>query len=347
MLLEIAMGIGFAALYWWGVEQSGLLPVPGLQKPPASALRVTHATLHLSLLSHLILMCLMTVATFIDIDEKTIPDGVTLPGTLIGLTMAALFPYSLLPSETFVVVRPFTLYFTYLHIGSPNNWPPLLDGGLPQFGSLAIGLGCFWCWCFALLPRAWYGRFGFRRALRYFIAKILRDLLSWIVLAVAITGGICITGVWWLAGVWWQGLLTSLVGMVAGAGVVWSVRLVGTAVLKKEAMGFGDVTLMAMIGAFVGWQPSLIIFFLAPLAGLLVGGIGWLLTRENVIPYGPFLCLATACVVVGWSDVWSVFRVKVFALGWLLPIMMLCCLAAMAILLALLQLLKSLFARAR
>ena len=60
----------------------------------------------------------------------------------------------------------------------------------------------------------------------------------------------------------WAALLTALVGLVAGGGIVWVVRLIGAVALRREAMGFGDVTLMAMVGAFVGWQASLIVFFM-------------------------------------------------------------------------------------
>ena len=42
---------------------------------------------------------------------------------------------------------------------------------------------------------------------------------------------------------------------------MWAVRIIGTLTLRQEAMGFGDVTLMAMIGAFTGWQSTLLIFF--------------------------------------------------------------------------------------
>ena len=65
----------------------------------------------------------------------------------------------------------------------------------------------------------------------------------------------------------WAGLLTALVGLVGSGGIVWAVRLIGTAALRREAMGFGDVTLMMMIGTFLGWQACLIAFFLAPFAG--------------------------------------------------------------------------------
>ena len=68
-------------------------------------------------------------------------------------------------------------------------------------------------------------------------------------------------------------------------------------------MGFGDVTLMAMIGAFLGWQPCLIIFFLAPFAGLVIGVLRLILFRDREIPYGPFLCLATLVVIVAWARI--------------------------------------------
>ncbi len=54
--------------------------------------------------------------------------------------------------------------------------------------------------------------------------------------------------------------------MLAFGGVIWAVRVLGRWTLRMEAMGFGDVTLMAMIGTYMGWQASLVVFFLAPLA---------------------------------------------------------------------------------
>ena len=70
-------------------------------------------------------------------------------------------------------------------------------------------------------------------------------------------------------------------------------------------MGFGDVTLMAMIGAFLGWQACLIVFFLAPLAGLVLGLVQLILRRGKHIPYGPFLCLAALATIVGWATIWN------------------------------------------
>ncbi|OHB83653.1 MAG: hypothetical protein A2V98_25005 [Planctomycetes bacterium RBG_16_64_12] len=93
-------------------------------------------------------------------------------------------------------------------------------------------------------------------------------------------------------------------------------------------MGFGDVTLMAMIGAFLGWQPCLIVFFLAPFAGLVVGLMSLILRRGPEIPYGPFLCLATLVVLVRWAALWQ-FTEPIFALGGILVLVLFLCLALM------------------
>ena len=80
-------------------------------------------------------------------------------------------------------------------------------------------------------------------------------------------------------------------------------------------MGFGDVTLLAMIGAFLGWQAAVIVFFLAPVAAVVVA-VGRLLLRgEKEILFGPFLCLAAAATVLAWPTLWDYFD-RYFALGW-------------------------------
>ena len=118
---------------------------------------------------------------------------------------------------------------------------------------------------------------------------------------------------------------------------MWLVRIIGKAVLGLEAMGFGDVTLMAMIGAFLGWQACLMIFFLAPIAGTVIGVTQLLMRRKNEIRYGPFLCLAALVTIVRWSTIWESFR-DVFALGWLIPATMAGCLLLMVPLLFLVRL---------
>lgn len=115
----------------------------------------------------------------------------------------------------------------------------------------------------------------------------------------------------------WHGLAVSLAGLIVGGGLVWLVRVVGTWGLKREAMGDGDVVLMAMVGSFVGWQPVVIAFFLAPLFVFAVLIARMTLRISDEIPYGPYLSLGTLATVLGWRWLWPSFE-RIFQLGLLL-----------------------------
>ena len=117
----------------------------------------------------------------------------------------------------------------------------------------------------------------------------------------------------------WHGLAVSVAGLVVGGGSVWVVRILGQWVLKREAMGFGDVILMATIGSFLGWQPTLIVFFLAPLCALVVVAACLVFRRDREIPYGPYLSLATLVVIVGWKQIWPATE-RFFSLGLFVPV---------------------------
>jgi prepilin signal peptidase PulO-like enzyme (type II secretory pathway) len=343
MLVELGMGVGFAALYAWEVGAAGLLP-PGF---PRALFPTLPAVLHCQYFAHLALIALMLVASLIDCDEKNIPDAITVPGTLVGLLLAALCPWSLLP----VPCRLFNgaPFVDFLRLTTPatapGGCPPLL-AGFPNWVSLAIALGCFWAWCAALSPRSWHSRHGRRRAMQLCLARLVRSRASYVLLGLALVGAAGIAAAWVLGGLHWDALLTALVGMAASGGLVWLVRILGTAALGKEAMGFGDVTLMAMLGAFLGWQACLIVFFLAPLLGLVLGLVQLLLRRGSEIPYGPFLCLAALATIIYWAAIWN-WALPLFILGSLLPLLLLGCLVLMVLMLLGLRLLKSLVIRRR
>jgi prepilin signal peptidase PulO-like enzyme (type II secretory pathway) len=336
MLIELLCGAGAAALYAWEVEQQALIPTR--LDPPLAGIEVL---LHVQYLVHGLLICLLVVASFIDLDETIIPDEVTVPGALAGMTLAALCPWSMLPVAA---GRPPELSLTFLTAASPNDWPGAL-GGEPQLLSLLLGLGCFWGWCIALAlayypARAWgLARRMHGRALGAIAARLLgraaMDVWWWIALA----GSAGIYGVWLWSGEAWQGLSTALLGLAFSGGLVWIVRLIGFWVLRREAMGFGDVTLMAMVGTYLGWQNGLLIFFLAPVFALLVGLFQLIFHGEKLIPFGPFLCLATLAILVRWPHVWEAFH-HVFDWWQLLLIALVVCFVLMVLLLWLIQLLK-------
>ena len=68
-----------------------------------------------------------------------------------------------------------------------------------------------------------------------------------------------------------SGLIQSLIGLAFGFGLLWSISILGRLILKKDAMGFGDVKLMGAIGAFFGWQAILFTVMVSSLAGSVIG----------------------------------------------------------------------------
>jgi leader peptidase (prepilin peptidase) / N-methyltransferase len=333
MLVELLMGLGVAALYRYEIS-GGLLPA-GFQRPFAPD---TLEILHFQFAAHVVLIFLMIVASLIDADETIIPDSITVSGALLGLAFAAFCPRSLLPNAYEVAPNIWKLEF--LRLASPNSWPIWLDG----WGGLAVGLACWLAWCFALLPRTWYPRHGVRRAVQLCGARICREPFSLRILLMGMGGVAAIAPVWHRGGGHWAGLLTALVGMAAGGGVVWAVRIIGSAAMRREAMGFGDVTLMAAIGTFLGWQASLIVFFLAPFAALAVGLVRLVFTRQREIPYGPFLCLAALGTILYWEPIWD-RTWDVFRLGWLVPLVLAACFLLMPLLLFLMRIVTGIFMR--
>jgi leader peptidase (prepilin peptidase)/N-methyltransferase len=135
--------------------------------------------------------------------------------------------------------------------------------------------------------------------------------------------------------------LVSLAGFVVGGGVVWIVRIIGQWILKQEAMGFGDVILMAMVGSVIGWQPVLVVFFTAPMFAVFGAAVAWLTQRERRIPYGPWLSLAALLLLVTWRQVWPVAR-TVFDMGPFLIWMGFFMVASLVVSLQLIQIVKRL-----
>lgn len=321
LLIEIGCALAFPVLYWWEITGHLSPNVLGILPP-------TTATLQHIFVGHALLLALMLVATFIDFDEKTIPDEITLLGTLAGLLLTAIWPDAALP-----VPRPAPLLvppskYQPLLLTSSSEWPAWLDSS----SGLLIGIAIFTAACLALLPATMTARRGWWNGVRYYFASIPRDPGWWKMLVLAVLGSIAIALTWKAGGPSWQGLLTSLVGLAVGAGTVWAVRIVGWFSLRQEAMGFGDVTLMAMIGAFVGWQASVMIFFGGPLIAVLIAVAQAITTGRRDLPYGPYLCIMTAIVVVLWPAFWQRFE-PIFALGWLLPSVLVVCLALMLLML--------------
>jgi leader peptidase (prepilin peptidase)/N-methyltransferase len=99
------------------------------------------------------------------------------------------------------------------------------------------------------------------------------------------------------------GIVASAIGAAVGAGILWVIRWAWFRATGVEAMGLGDVKMLAMIGAFLGWQQVWVTLFMASLAGALVGVVllrGGGRTMSARLPFGTFLAVAAfAASLVG------------------------------------------------
>ena len=89
----------------------------------------------------------------------------------------------------------------------------------------------------------------------------------------------------------------ALIGCLGGAGFVYLVALYCEVILDREAMGMGDVNLVAMMGAFLGWRALIVAFLAATVSGSVVSLTLIALrrrSRRDPIPFGPFLALGAA-----------------------------------------------------
>lgn len=138
-----------------------------------------------------------------------------------------------------------------------------------------------------------------------------------------------------------HGFLVSIAGIVGGAAIVWVVRVTGTYVLKQEAMGQGDVILMAMVGGVIGWQPVIYAFFLAPILAIFAALTAWLKNGGRELPYGPWLSLATLLLLLFWPNFWPLAE-RIYDMGPFIPIMAIFMVGSLFVSLWIVQLVKRL-----
>jgi leader peptidase (prepilin peptidase)/N-methyltransferase len=168
----------------------------------------------------LMLFCsALIVITFIDLDHQIIPDVITLPGILIGVSIAPFFM-------------------------------SILNEPLP------FNLGHY-------IPQAW----------PYLVS-----------------------------------FLNSIIGMLCGALPLLIIGWLWEKLRHVEAMGGGDIKLMAVVGSFLGWKGALLTIMLGALAGSIIGVALIMLNRHKmskVIPFGPFLALGAVTTAFYGPDIIS------------------------------------------
>jgi leader peptidase (prepilin peptidase)/N-methyltransferase len=102
---------------------------------------------------------------------------------------------------------------------------------------------------------------------------------------------------WMPLGSHFAGLATGIAGVLVGTWMLRGVRTVFSRGLGQEALGLGDADLMMMAGAFLGWQPVVVAFFLGALVTLGFAIAQLVIYKDNTLPFGPGLA---AGIVITW-----------------------------------------------
>lgn len=276
-----------AGLWWWEGWAGG--------QTAAGTAAVPRATLAWRWGGHVVLLGFLAAATWIDFRDRVIPDAITLPGVLAGLAWVGAWPEALLPVAR-AVPRSFAaplMEADVLGVCGPLRGPGLPPwlGGAPALGGLGLASALFVAWWLGCTAPPASDPSGPRP----FDAR--RPLLAAGLLGIGLA--------WWRGGDHWAALLSALAGMAVGVILVWTTRIGASRALGREAVGFGDVTLMAMIGAWLGWQAVILVCCAGVLVGLVHGIAQFVLARGNELPFGPSLCAGAALVVVGWRPLWA------------------------------------------
>lgn len=253
-----------------------------------------------------VLFALLIAATFIDIDHLLIPDEITLGGTAIGLCLSVLVPPMMQTSSR---IESLGLSLAAAAFGFALLWL------IVELGKLAFGK-----------KRHRFEKeepFSVRPEGEAVTLQIGGEVLSWedifaresdeLVLECASAD---------VAGdrpvlrfrhdrMIIAGQETPLRELKAITGTLRAV------IIPREAMGFGDVKLIAAIGAFLGWKAVLFTVAAASVIGCVAALAGIFLARDRSgarVPFGPFLAVGATLWLFGGENVWNAYF-GIFAVG--------------------------------
>lgn len=116
--------------------------------------------------------------------------------------------------------------------------------------------------------------------------QIIPDVISLPGIILGFAGSFIVTTITWQQ---------SVLGIFAGGGFLYLLAFGYFLLTKREGMGGGDIKLLAMIGAFLGWQSLLYVIFASSFLGSIVGIAAMVKQKkggQTRIPYGPFLSVA-------------------------------------------------------
>jgi leader peptidase (prepilin peptidase)/N-methyltransferase len=100
----------------------------------------------------------------------------------------------------------------------------------------------------------------------------------------------------------WEALL----GILIGGGCLFAIAFIYEIITKREGMGGGDIKLLAMLGAFLGWKSLFFVLFASSLLGAVVGVSAMIVKGQDMkyaVPFGPFLSIAAVAYLFVGEDV--------------------------------------------
>ncbi len=221
------------------------------------------------LLPYAVMICCFIVATFVDFEHRIIPDEVSVGGMYAGIVLSAVIPA--------------------MHVSGAAD--------LPLATIIACGIVLL---CLLLM---WVYPFFCKHLMEEYSPaedRPIKLLVLAAIVALALINAV-IVNVPDLLAIYLSSLGSSIAGFLIGGGLIYALGLIGDIIFRKESMGGGDVKLLAMVGAFLGWKLAILAFFIAPFFGAVFGIIEKIRTKDNTIAYGPFLVLG-ALVSLFWGE---------------------------------------------
>lgn len=228
------------------------------------------------------------IGSFLNVCIYRLPLGESIawPGSRCPSCQAPIRPLENIPLLSYLILRG-----RCRHCRKPISWRYPLVEALNGLGYVLL------LWQFGLIwTTAIYALFFSSLVVVTFIDldyQIIPDLITLPGIGVGLAAGYFLP----------QGFMSSLIGFLVGGGFFYLVADLSYRILKQEGMGGGDIKLIAMIGAFLGWHQVILTIFLASLSGAVIGLSimavkGW--ARRTPIPFGPFLAFG-AVLALFWG----------------------------------------------
>jgi len=177
--------------------------------------------------------------------------------------------------------------------------------------------------CMAVLSIALLQRFGLSFEFAYyflFVGALLAitfiDIQHQIIPDIISLPGIIIgfAGSFFCSLLSWQ---QSGLGLLIGGGLLYAIALGYYLLTKRDGMGGGDIKLLAMIGAFLGWQSLLFVVFASSLTGSIIGVSSIFLQGKNSrsrIPFGPFLALSAMVFLFFQETIFNLWNLYLYSM---------------------------------